>query len=82
MATLDRRKMPEPKSLIAALRLNAGSPPQLDVAEVLRMFAKDSVRVRLGVLSALILAQLSLRVFALSARVATVVAVVLCASAI
>lgn len=82
MATLDRRKMPEPKSLIAALRLNAGSPSQLEVVEVLRMFAKDSVRVRLAVLTALLLAQLSLRVFALSARLAAAVAVFLCASAI
>lgn len=82
MATLDRRKMPEPKSLIAALRLTAESPPQPDVVEVLRMFAKDSVRVRLAVLSAMLLAQLSLRVFALSARLAAAVAVVLCASAI
>lgn len=82
MATLDRRKMPEPRSLIAALRLNAGSPSQPDVVEVLRMFAKDSVRVRLAVLSAMLLAQLSLRVFALSARLATAVAMVLCASAI
>ncbi len=82
MATLDRHKMPEPKSLIAALRLNAGSPSHLDVAEVLRIFAKDSVRVRLTVLSALLLSRLLLNVFALSARLATVVAVVLCASAI
>lgn len=82
MATLDRRKMREPKSLIDALRLTAKSPPQPDVVEVLRMFAKDSVRVRLAVLSAMLLAQLSLRVFALSARLAAAVAVVLCASAI
>lgn len=81
MATLDRRKMPETKSLIAALRPNAGSPSQLDLTEVLRMFAKDSVRVRIAVLCALLLAHLSLRVLALSTRLVTVVAVILCASA-
>ena len=82
MGTLDRRKMLETKSLVGALRLNTRSPPQTEVADVLRMFAKDPVRVRLAVLSALLVAQLSLRVIALSARLATVVAVLLCASVI
>lgn len=82
MATLHRPEMAEPKSLMAALRFNAASQSQLDVPEVLGMFAKDSVRVRLAVLSALLLAQLSLRVLALSASLATAVAVFLFASAI
>lgn len=79
IATPNPRKMPDLKSLIPALLPNTGNLSQLDMVALLRMFSKDSVRVRVTVLSALLIAQLSLRLFVLSARMATVVAVVLCA---
>ena len=69
--------MPDFKSLIPAFLPNTGNLSQSDMVALLRMFSRDSVRVRVTVLSALIIAQLSLRVLVLSARLATVVAVVL-----
>jgi hypothetical protein len=78
IATPNLRKMPDPKSLFPALLPSTGNLSQLDTVALLRMFSKDSVRVRLIVLSALLIAQLSLRLIVLSARLTTIVAVVLC----
>lgn len=77
ISTPNRRNMPALKSLITALRPRTESLSQLDVVALLRMFSKDSVRVRVAVLSALIIAHLSLRLIVLSAHLAPVVAAVL-----
>jgi len=73
-------QMSDPKSLIAALRPTADCFPQLRIPELLRMFAKDSVGVRVAVLLGLLLAELVLALLMTSMRMTVVLAIVLCAS--
>jgi hypothetical protein len=78
--TRESLQMLDPKSLVAALRPTAGCFSHMRLAELLRMFAKDSVGVRVAVLLGLLFAELVQTLLMASMRLTVVLAIIFCAS--